>query len=264
MPSPLIVAHRGFAGRQPEATVAAYAAAIAWAEQSRTRLLLECDVQFTADEEIICLHDLTLDRTSNGTGPAYARTLAELRELDFGSWRLPAPGAEQRRLITLKELLIMVREARTRGVAVELAIETKHPNPRGLDLEDRLPSMLRPYGWTVAGSPVHLLSFDPAALDRMAILLPDLERTLLIEKTLGPWGDGHLPSGAVAVGVDITLLRDDPDYVTRVVARGGLVNAWTANTVDEIEFCLELGVHYVTTDHPDRVARALQRDQRAN
>lgn len=259
MPHPLIVAHRGFAGRQPEATVAAYAAAIAWAEQTGTRLLLECDVQFSADDEIICLHDLPLDRTSNGTGPAYARTLAELRELDFGSWRLPAPSVEQRQLITLEELLIMVWDARARGVPVELAIETKHPNPRGLDLEDRLPSLLGPYGWTAAGSPVHLLSFDPAALERMATLLPDLERTLLIEKTLGTWRDGHLPSGAVAAGVDIRLLREDPDYVFRVVAGGGRINAWTANTVEEIEFCLGLGVHYLTTDHPDRVVKALRR-----
>lgn len=249
---PLIVAHRGFAGRQPEATVAAYAAAIAWSDQTRTPLLLECDVQFCADDEIICLHDLTLDRTSNGTGSAYDHTLAELRALDFGSWRLPAPSADQRRLITLAELLIMVDDARARGVPVELAIETKHPNPRGPDLEERLPRLLEPHGWAAAGSPVRLLSFDPAALDRMATLLPELERTLLIEHTLGPWRDGHLPAGAVAAGVDLRLLRADPDFVERVAARGGQINAWTANTDEDIEFCLELGVHYLTTDHPDR------------
>ncbi len=263
MPDPLIVAHRGFAGRQPEATVAAYADAIAWAEQTRIPLLVECDVQFTADDEVICLHDLTLDRTSDSAGPAFARTLAELQQLDFGSWMLPAGSAEQRRLITLDELLIMVQDARQRGVPVELAIETKHPNPRGLDLEDRLPRMLEPYGWTAAGSPVRLLSFEPAALERMAALLPGLERTLLIEKTFGPWADGHLPFGAVAAGVDLRLLRDDPGYVTRVVERGGQINAWTANTADDIDFCLRLGVHYLTSDHPDRVATVLRRARRA-
>ncbi len=255
----LIVAHRGFSGRQPEQTVAAYREAIEWARQTSTRLLLECDVQFSADDEVICLHDLTLDRTSNGTGPAFDRTLAELRGLDYGSWKVADPTEEQRRLITLDELLIMVADARWSGVDVELAIETKHPNPRELELEDRVARMLQGCGWTTAGSPVRLLSFWPPALDRMAELLPELERTLLIEKDLGEWADGHLPAGVSVSGVDQRLLRRDPGYVARVVGRGGRINAWTVNRAKDIAFCLGLGVHVLSSDHPDRVAAALAR-----
>ena len=254
--SPLIVAHRGFSGRQPEQTVAAYLEAVEWAGQTKTPLLLECDLQFSADGEVICLHDLTLDRTSNGTGPAHARTLSALRELDFGSWSTPAPTAEQRRLITLAELLDLVARARASGVEVEIAIETKHPNPRGLELEDRLPALLAPYDWTRTGSPVRLLSFSTAALERLGRLLPELERTLLIERTLGEWADGRLPAGVAVAGVDLRLLRADPDYARRLVGHGGRLNVWTVNSALDIEFCLDLGAHLISTDHPDRVLAA--------
>ena len=253
----LIFAHRGFSGRQPEMTRAAYADAIAWAEKTQIPLELECDVQFSADDHLICLHDLTLDRTSNGSGPAFARRLDDLQQLDFGSWATPRPSPDQRRLVTLAELLIMVAEARERGVPVGLAIETKHPNPRGLDIEERVRALLEPYGWHRPGSPIRLISFSVPALQRLRELLPDLERTLLIEHDLAAWADGRLPDGVRLAGVDLALLRADPDYVARARRHHNAVHVWTANTADEILFCLELGVAGITTDHPDRVAAAL-------
>jgi glycerophosphoryl diester phosphodiesterase len=254
----LIFAHRGFSGRQPEMTRAAYAEAIAWAEETRVPLELECDVHFSADDHLICLHDLTVNRTSDGDGPAYALTLAELQALDFGSWAVSHPTPDQCRLITLEELLIVVHEARERDVDVGLAIETKHPNPRGLDVEERVAAQLEPYGWHRSGSPVRLITFSVPALDRLRILLPDLERTLLIEEEFGPWLDGHLPAGVRLSGVDLALLRLDPDYVARARAHGHGVHVWTANTPADIAFCSDLGVAGITTDYPDRVAAELK------
>ena len=51
-------------------TKAAYQAAIEWAYETEIPLGLECDVHFSADDELICLHDLTLDRTSTSSGRA--------------------------------------------------------------------------------------------------------------------------------------------------------------------------------------------------
>ena len=93
-------------------TRAAYQAAIEWAQETEIPLGLECDVHFSADDELICLHDLTLDRTSTSSGPAYQRTVAELKLLDFGSRSIANPEPEQRELITLRELMSMVRDAR--------------------------------------------------------------------------------------------------------------------------------------------------------
>jgi glycerophosphoryl diester phosphodiesterase len=66
--------------------------------------------------------------------------------------------------------------------------------------------------------------------------------------------DGHLPAGVEDVGVEIALLRRDPRYVSRARARGYEVHAWTANSAADIDFCLELGITSLTSDHPDQVA----------
>lgn len=256
-PDKPIFAHRGFSSRQPEMTIAAYRAAIDWAAANGRPLGLECDVHFSADDELICLHDLRVDRTSDARGMAFHRTVEELQQIDFGSWFVPDPDPDQRRLATLRELLIMVRDARADGHDISLAIETKHPNPRGLAVEQRVATMLAEFGWDRAGSPVRIISFSVEAVHAAGDLLPELERTLLIEQHFGPWADGHLPDGVQAVGPDLLLIKKDPDFVARAHAHGNQVHVWTVNSLEDIRLCMFLGVDGFTTDYPERVAEAL-------
>jgi glycerophosphoryl diester phosphodiesterase len=254
---PVLIAHRGFSSRHPEMTKAAYQAAIEWAYETEIPLGLECDVHFSADDELICLHDLTLDRTSTSSGRAYEHTVEQLKLLDFGSRSLPDPGPEQRELVTLRELMIMVRDARRDHVPVSLVIETKHPNDRGREVEERVAAMLVEFGWDHPGAPVRLLSFSVKAVRRFGWLLPGLERTLLIEDDLGRWRDGRLPDGVRVVGPDLELIKEDPGFVTRSVQRGHQVHVWTVNEPEDVRFCRDLGVTGFTTDYPDRVAELL-------
>jgi len=74
---PILSAHRGGAGRGlPENCMATFEATVrhGWS-------LLEIDLRTTKDGVIVLMHDPTLDRTSNGTGPIKDRTLVELRAL---------------------------------------------------------------------------------------------------------------------------------------------------------------------------------------
>ena len=151
----------------------------------------------------------------------------------------------------------MVREARDRGVPVSLVVETKHANPRGADVEYRLAEQLAALGWDAPGSPVRVISFDQAAVERLGRLLPHLERTFLIEKTFGPWAEGRLFDGVRAVGPDLLLIKEDPGFVARAHAHGNEVHAWTVNEPADIRFCRDLGVDSYTTDFPDRVAKVL-------
>ena len=76
-----IIAHRGASAERPECTLAAAKRAI---EVGATAT--EVDVRTSKDGQLFILHDVTLDRTTNGRGPANALTLAELQQLDAGSW----------------------------------------------------------------------------------------------------------------------------------------------------------------------------------
>ena len=252
-----IYAHRGWSSRYPEMTRAAYRAAIEWAASTGTELWLECDVHFSADDELICLHDLTLNRTAAVPSRAIDLTVAQLKEIDFGSWVQAQPEPEQRELVTLAELIAMINDAREAGVVVSLAVETKHPNPRSLDVEDRVAAMLTELGWDGDESPVRLITFSLDALERFGRLLPDVPRSLLVEKDLGQWRGGELPDGVSVVGLELILLRKDPGYVARARAHGNEVHVYTVNDPDDIRFCRDLGVSGFITDAPQVAAEVL-------
>ncbi len=88
-PTPLIVAHRGLLRHAPENTLANFRACL------ELRLGFEFDVQRTKDGHLICIHDDTVDRTTNGTGKVADLTLEEIRQLDAGSWFDPKFAGEK-------------------------------------------------------------------------------------------------------------------------------------------------------------------------
>ncbi len=112
-----VVAHRGLLLHAPENTLANFRACL------ELRLGFEFDVQRTKDVELVCVHDDTLNRTTNGTGSVSKRTLAEIRTLDAGSWFDPKFAGE--RVPTIDEVLRLVAEYRQHEslMAVDLKAE---------------------------------------------------------------------------------------------------------------------------------------------
>lgn len=78
------VAHRGLMLDTPENTLPNFSACL------DAHLGFEFDVRRTSDGALVCIHDDTLDRTTDGTGPVSATSLDELRSLDAGGWFAPA------------------------------------------------------------------------------------------------------------------------------------------------------------------------------
>ncbi len=78
---PRLVGHRGACAVAPENTLASFAQAVADGAD-----IVEMDVRLTADEQVVVMHDATVDRTTDGRGRVSAMTLAELTRLDAGSW----------------------------------------------------------------------------------------------------------------------------------------------------------------------------------
>src|ERR1043165_3821623 len=74
---PLVIAHRGGAGLWPENTLYAFERAVALGVD-----VIETDVRTTAEGELVVLHDELVDRTTDGSGPVNAMTLAEVKRLD--------------------------------------------------------------------------------------------------------------------------------------------------------------------------------------
>lgn len=266
---PQVVAHRGASGKEPEHTLAAYRRAIEAGAGA-----LECDVRLTADGHLVCVHDRTVNRTSNGVGLVSTLELRHLEELDWGSWKGQDPSAaasggireargeepaqteagERSGLLTLRQLLDLVAAT---DRPVELAIETKHPNRYGSLLERRLVEVLDEYGWVHpsrgAPAPVRVMSFSRLALDRMRQLAPGLPLVQLMQRLPPRWRDGSLPCGVSAAGINVRLLRAHPELVQGLHRRGHGVHVWTVEDPADVRLCLELGVEAVITDQPQAV-----------
>ena len=84
MPEHGLCAHRGAMETHPENTLVAFREAVKAGAH-----MIEFDVQLTKDNELVVMHDATVDRTTNGTGKVSELTLAEIRKLDAGSWKSP-------------------------------------------------------------------------------------------------------------------------------------------------------------------------------
>ena len=96
------IAHRGASNTSPENTLASFTHAIDMGYWG-----IETDIQLTSDNKWVCIHDTTVDRTSEGTGTVASKTLSTLKGLDFGSWYHTDFTGE--RIPTLEEFLELCR-----------------------------------------------------------------------------------------------------------------------------------------------------------
>ena len=257
----ILVAHRGASAYAPEHTIEAYRLAL---EQGAD--FVEQDLQVTRDKQLVCLHDLTLERTtnvkdvfptrfqeevaprspseqgSNVTGSPVRRwyvsdfTLREIKQLDAGSWFNPKfKGA---RVPTFQEAIDVIR-----GKA-GLYPETKAPEVYGrlgLDMERLLVDTLKKNQLgtrsTRRHTPVIVQSFSPESLIKLSGMLnPKLTLVLLINegmrtRWLTPAGLAEAKKFANGIGPAKALL--DKDLIAQAHALGLSVTPYTfrsANT----------------------------------
>lgn len=272
------IAHRGASAYAPEHTLAAYRLAI---EQGAD--YVEQDLAVTKDGVLICLHDDSLERTTNvaevfpdrasrdpATGerrwPAVDFTLAEIKRLDAGSWFDRRFAGE--RVPTWEEAVKAV------GNQAGLYPELKSPplyRARGIDMPGLFRESLRRL--SLDGGPAGRLivqSFDDQVLRELAKELSPVPRTFLIDAREGArWlssdGLAEIARFATGIGPAKRLLDGRPDVVRAAHSAGLTVTPYTFTSKtatrfpdvrDEMRYyLLELGVDAVFTDNPDRFPR---------
>ena len=111
---PLNFAHRGASGHAPANTMAAFLLAAEMGADG-----IELDVHLSADVELVVIHDHAVDSTTDGQGPVSALSLAELQQLDAGSWFAPRFAGE--RIPTLRQVLEAVGQRLLINVEIKVA-----------------------------------------------------------------------------------------------------------------------------------------------
>lgn len=234
---PLIVAHRGTPDLQPENTLPSFQTALAQGAD-----VLETDLHFTRDDQIILFHDHTLDRVTDGQGALRNCTLAELKR-----FRTRAPDGQltDTQILTLAEL-IEATHAQT-----PLLLELK--DPRFAEQRDaaRLVELLERYDMIQRCA---IVSFHPdyvAGVEAVQSAIPTGNITL--------WNP--LPTGnAELLGPVWPLLYLNPLYVRWAHRLDKIVCPLDPTPEPRIAYYLWLGVDALLTNHPattlDAIAQA--------
>lgn len=236
-----IASHRGGALLWPENSLLAFRHALALpAEQ------LELDVHLTADNEVVVIHDATLDRTTNGRGPVRAHSLAALRAVRLRR-------AEGEGVPTLAEAVALTRDA---GRVLRLEIKA---DADGRPYSAILPACLAVLDAAGMRGRTVLMSFQPLSVVAAATAGGFLRTVLLVGdrawRGMGPLGGIALcrACGAAELGVAIDEL--DAGAVAALRAAGLGVGTWGANDVPGIRQALALGLDAIATDDPPLALR---------
>ena len=257
----LNVSHRGASGYAPEHTIPAYKLG-----EEMKGDYIEVDLQMTKDGELIAMHDETLDRTTNGTGLVKDHTLAEIKQLDAGSWfneKYPdyaKPEYEGLKVPTLEEVI------KKFGKGSRYYIETKSPEVYP-GMEEKLLEILEEYGLTGPNSPsskVLIQSFSPESLKKVHALNPDLPLIqLLWYDKAATITDAELEAyKTYSIGLGMNFNMIDEAYVQKVREHDLLIHPYTVNEKEDMRQLLDWGVTGMFTNFPDRLQEVLQERKR--
>ncbi|MED3651865.1 glycerophosphodiester phosphodiesterase [Heyndrickxia sporothermodurans] len=253
----LNVAHRGASGYAPEHTLVSY--------ELGERLkgdYIEIDLQMTQDGKLIAMHDEKLDRTTNGTGYVKDYTLAEIKQLDAGSWfnekypDLAKPEYVGLKVPTLEEIIQKF------GRSGRYYIETKSPDVYP-GMEEELIRILDKYkliGQNAPSSKVLIQSFSPESLIKIHSLNPKVPLVQLISyskpATITDEELNNIKQYAIGVGPSYTKI--DQEYVEKVREHDMLIHPYTVNTREDMEKLLDWGVTGMFTNYPDILNEVLK------
>jgi glycerophosphoryl diester phosphodiesterase len=247
----IVVAHRGFSARAPENTMEAFRLGVEAGADA-----IELDVHLTADGQLAVIHDETLDRTTDRTGPVAGLTMDAIREADAGARfsrsddaGLPFAGRELR-VPTLPEVLAWL------------------PDGIGLVVEIKAPAAADAVAEAVRGHPVSsdgrlaVISFHEGAIDRVHELAPEIRTGYLLAPTqpVGPalvWATerGH----AAVLPWDGDLGADPIPILAEATAYGREVGCYVVNDPERMQLLAACRLWGFVTDVPDVAREALGR-----
>jgi glycerophosphoryl diester phosphodiesterase len=169
---PLIIAHRGDSANRPENTIAACKQAIGVGAD-----VIEVDVQLSKDGHVLVIHDVSVNRTTDGTGSVREMTLAEVKKLTAGNPKKFGTQYKDEKVPTLGELLDAIR-----GKAKHLLVEIKHDSVETVGEEGIEAKVVAEIQKRRMEKDVSVISFERRSLVRCQKLAPEIRRGHIFNK----------------------------------------------------------------------------------
>jgi glycerophosphoryl diester phosphodiesterase len=248
----IVVAHRGASRHRPENTLPSFALGVDQGADA-----IELDLHLSADGELMVIHDETLDRTTDMTGPVAGLTLAEIRRADAGATFTADDGSAP---------------FRGTGLTVPTFSEVLEwlPDGIGLVVEIKARAAVAPAVEALRGHPVRaagrasLISFDERAIDESRELDPDLPTGYLLvpgqpfEPALR-YAVEHLHPAVHPWEGDLGM--DPAPMIAQAQAYGRDLGCYVVNDPERMQLLAVYGLWGFVTDVPDVARAALPRAQ---
>jgi glycerophosphoryl diester phosphodiesterase len=243
--SPLNVAHRGASREAPENTLAAFRRAVELGADG-----IELDVHLSKDRELVVIHDLTLEATTDGRGFVRDHTLAELKKLDAGSWFGPAFSGE--RIPRLEEVI----DAFGQQLLLNLELKaSERADGSGEELSDAVVHLIDRY---CLWDRVLVSSFSQRIVEQVKRRCPRIPTGLLYDsaslQTL------HAALALRRISCDALHPHDrlvDEGYMRWARQLGYRVIVWTVDEPARMQALIGLGVDAIITNRPETLDRVL-------
>lgn len=238
MAAPLVIAHRGDSAHRPENTLSSFASALEVGAE-----VVEFDAHLTKDGHVVVIHDVTLDRTTDGHGRVTDLTLQEIRAVSAG---YPARFGDRfrgERVPTLAEVLGFLRD-RSKAM-IEIKSDSVTDDAEG-GIEVRVVEEIRRSGME---KDAVLISFDRRALVRCRSAAPDIMRGHLFARV----EPGEVLAGAREVACELVMPEKgmlSDDLRDRAREAGLKVATWVVDDPAELEQLARFDLYGIGSNRP--------------
>jgi glycerophosphoryl diester phosphodiesterase len=224
----LKIGHRGAKGYEPENTLKSFQKAI---DLHVDRI--ELDVHLSADNEIMVIHDETVDRVTNQTGFVKEFSLPELKRFRIEKkYRIP----------TLSQVLNLINQR----CEVNIELKSYEVTEKVVDLIEKY---IEEKKWNYSQFVVS--SFDWSALQQVTYLNSNIRIGVLTESD---------PDLAFAFAKTIQATSIHPYFhlltaenTAEIQEAGFEVFPWTVNEIEDIKKMKSFNVNGIISDFPDRI-----------
>ncbi len=235
-------AHRGFRSKYPENTLLAFQKAI---EANCSGI--EFDVHLTKDQEIVIIHDETLEGTTNGKGRVKDHTLRELKHLDASNTFHSQFGFQE--IPTLKEYFELVKDLE---IISNIELKTGVYDYPGI--EEKVYDLIVEFGLQ---SKVIVSSFNHESIMRMK----NVDQKIICGALFDTWTI-HPENYVKEIGVECyhpVAYSLRKEIVHDLKSRGIIVNAWLGKEPVNFSELIEMGIDGIITDYPDVIDQLISR-----
>lgn len=234
-------AHRGFKGRYPENTMIAFEKAIEAGCHG-----IEFDVHLTKDQEIVIIHDETLEGTTNGSGRVQDHTLKELKALDASHKYYESYGRQE--IPTLREYFELVKNT---DLISNIELKTGIYEYPGI--EEKVFDLMKEFHLE---EKVLISSFNHESILRIKEIAPTIKCGLLVDTWLIKPEDYVRDLGIECYHPVAYSMRQD--VVDALKKKDIVINVWVGKEPVDYKELIEMGIDGIITDYPDVIANILE------